>query len=273
MEFLASEFGGAVAIDGDTIVIGALLDVASDGVTRSGAAHVFVRNGDSWFEQQKLSPDDGAIGDRFGLSVAIDGDTIVVGAPNNDSAGTNSGSAYVFVRSGSTWTQQQQLTDPEGDIFVFFGSSVGVSSNTIAVGARLAEVAGERTGVVHVFGRSGDVWSQQQELVADDGQDLDNLGFSVVIDGDTIVTGAIGDDDRGSSSGSAYVFFRSEGVWTQQQKLLGSNASGTNFGRSVSVDGDIAVAAATGPPAFVFRRSGSTWSPQEKLADSGSSGG
>ena len=132
-------FGGGVAIDGDTIVVGAEFSDSSSG-SNSGSAYVFTLTGTTWTQQAKLTVDDGAADDRFGTSVAIDGDTIIVGATRNDVDGiTDSGSAYVFTRTGSTWTLQTKLAATDGATDDEFGNSVDVSGNTIVVGASLTD--------------------------------------------------------------------------------------------------------------------------------------
>ena len=123
----------SVAIAGDTIVVGAWLD--DDNGTDSGSAYVFTRTGTTWTEQAKLTASDGAADDQFGISVAIAGDTIVVGAYRDDDNGTDSGSAYVFTRTGTTWTQQAKLTASDGAADDQFGSSVAIAGDTIVVGA------------------------------------------------------------------------------------------------------------------------------------------
>src|SRR6185503_19688910 len=189
---------------------------------------------------------DAAAGDLFGDSVAVSGDTAVVGAIGDDDGGTSSGSAYVFVRSAGVWSQQQKLTASDALAGDEFGYSVAVSGDTAVVGARSDSDAGTFSGSAYVFVRSAGVWSQQQKLTASDAAAGDFFGFSVAVSGDTAVVGAIFDDDAGSGSGSAYVFVRSAGVWSQQQKLTASDAAASDsFGASVAVSGDTAVVGAS----------------------------
>jgi FG-GAP repeat protein/thrombospondin type 3 repeat protein len=250
-------FGESVAIDGDTMVVGA----PSDDAFR-GSAFVFVRSGGVWSEQQKLTAGDGATFDQFGTSVAIDGDTLAVGAFNDDGG---RGSAYVFVRGGGLWSEQQKLAAGDGTPGDIFGRSVAISGETLAVGAE-GDVAFR--GSAYVFVRSGGVWNEQQKLTASDGATFDQFGRSVAIDGDTLAVGAVGDD---SNRGSAYVFVRSGGVWSEQQKLTASDGTaGANFGRPVAISGDTLVVGAVAAnvfrgSAYVFVRSGGVWSEQQKL--------
>jgi len=172
---------------------------------------VFVRSGNTWAQQDKLTADDGAAGDVFGYSVAVYGDTAVIGAYGDDADnGDNSGSAYVFVRSGNTWAQQDKLTAPADDVDTagdYFGYSVAVYGDTAVIGAPgYVDVGSSAYGSAYVFVRSGNIWAQQDKLTADDGDTGDVFGNSVAVDGDTAVIGANNDDDNGDNSGSAYVF-------------------------------------------------------------------
>jgi hypothetical protein len=164
---VADFFGTSVAISGDTAIVGS--DQDDVGVNfDQGSAYIFVRSGTTWSQQQKLTASDGASPDIFGYSVAISGDTVIVGAPPDDvGANTDQGSAYVFVRSGTTWTEQQKLTAGDGAAGDTFGSSVAISGETIIVGAVNDDVGGNTDqGSAYVFVRSGTTWSQQQKLTA-----------------------------------------------------------------------------------------------------------
>ncbi|MFZ5818263.1 MAG: BspA family leucine-rich repeat surface protein [Chloroflexota bacterium] len=264
-------FGGSVAISGDTAIIGANLD--DDKGTNSGSAYVYTRSGSTWSQQQKLTASDGTPASNFGYSVAISGDTAIVGVVNE--AG-GQGSAYVYTRSGSTWSQQQKLTASDGASDDNFGGSVVVSStqNVAIIGASYDDDKGANSGSAYVYTRSGSAWSQQQKLTPSDGAADDKFGSSVAMSGDTAVIGAAFDDDKGTNSGSAYVYTYSGSAWSQQQKLTASDGAGfDNFGGSVAVSGNTAVVGAywhdtfTGS-AYVYTRSGSTWSQQQKLTAS-----
>ena len=197
-------FGESVSISGDTALVGAPLD--DDAGSDSGSASVFVRSGTTWTQQAKLTAGDAAALDQFGESVSISGDTAVVGAFGDDDAGVNSGSAYVFVRSGTTWTQQAKLTASDAAAGDQFGRSVSISGDTALVGAVGDDDAGSDSGSAYVFVRSGTTWTQQSKLTAGDAAAFDFFGFSVSISGDTVLVGAQGDDDAGTASGSAYIF-------------------------------------------------------------------
>jgi len=185
----------SVAISGDTVVVGAnYVDIG--GNLNQGSAYVFVRNGATWTQQEKLTAADGTGNDDFGFSVAISHDTVVVGAINDDvGGGFGQGSAYVFVRSGTTWSQQEKLTAGDGVTFDSFGFSVAISGDTVVVGSWFDDIGGEfDQGSAYVFVRSGGTWSQQQKLTATDGDSDDHFGVSVGISGDTVVIGAPNDD-------------------------------------------------------------------------------
>jgi hypothetical protein len=274
----ADNFGMSVAIHGDTAVVGAWID-DHVGAADAGSAYVFVRTGTTWSQQAKLVASDFAQGDVFGISVGIDGDSAVIGARDDDGpAGTNQGSAYVFVRSGTVWTEQAKLIPSDAMASDLFGTSVAISIDTVAVGARQGDAAQSAQGTAYVFVRSGTAWSQQAELAASDGLTADGFGISVDIDGDTAVVGSDQDDGPGlTDQGSAYVFVRSGTTWSQQAKLIPADAAAFDrFGYSVGIDGDRAVVGAyleepVAPnnldegAAYVFSRSGTTWTEEAKL--------
>ncbi len=197
-------FGVSVAVDGDTAVIGAYGN--DDAGPESGSAYVFVRNGTTWSEQAKLTASDAATYDRFGDSVAADGDTAVIGAPLDDDAAPESGSAYVFVRNGTTWNEQAKLTASDAATSDVFGESVAVDGDTAAIGSPLDDDAGFDSGSAYVFVRSGTTWNEQAKLTASDAAAYDVFGKSVAVGGDTAVVGARLNDDAGTNSGSAYVY-------------------------------------------------------------------
>jgi hypothetical protein len=250
-------FGWSVAVSGSTAVVGAY-GKNSD----TGAAYVFVRSGSTWSQQAKLTASDGLAHDEFGYSVALSGSTAVVGAIGNNSF---TGAAYVFTRSGSTWSQRTELTAAGGGAGGFFGVSVALSGSTAVVGA-IGDNTG--TGAAYVFKGSGIAWSQQGELTATDGASGDQFGVSVALSGSTAVVGAIGNN---SNTGAAYVFARSGSTWSQQAKLTATDgAPSDKFGTSVAIAKSTAVVGAPGNnsntgAAYVFARSGSTWSQQAKL--------
>ena len=182
------EFGRSVAIFGDTAIVGAYGD--DDEGNESGSAYIFRREGDNWIQQTQLLAGDGAAGNHFGESVAISGDTVIVGASGDDDKGTNSGSAYVFRRDDSEWGQPIKLTAVDGAAFDYFGESVAISGDTVIVGASLDDDKGTNSGSAYVFRWNGDSWVQQTKLLAGDGAEGDYFGASVAISGDTVVVGA-----------------------------------------------------------------------------------
>jgi len=263
--------GYSVSLDLNTAIAGAPFE---DGAgTDRGAAYVHTRSGTTWTQQQKLTASDTEDGDIFGASVAIDGDTAIVGAPYESTGGTQSGAAYVFTRSGSTWTEQQKLVASDASSFSEFGASVAISGNTVIVGAYQDNGAGSSRGAAYVFTRSGSTWTQQQKLAASDPEDFAYFGWSVSIQNDDAVVGARLKGDGGSNRGAAYVFTRSGATWTQQQKLTASDtADNDEFGISVSIDQNTVIVGADrrlgfgvdNGAAYVFTRSGSTWTQEQK---------
>ncbi len=251
-----AEFGGSVSISGDYAIVGASVN--------AGTAYIFVRSGTTWTEQAKLTASDRGVGDYFGHSVSIDGDYAIVGAYGNVDS-VLYGSAYIFIRNGTTWTEQAKLK--AADAFSFdFGYSVSINGDYAIVGAS--------DGSARVFVRSGTSWSQQEKLGASDGASVGGFGYSVSINGDYAVIGAHLDDDNGTGSGSVYVFHRSGIVWTEQDKLLPADGdAGDEFGGSVSIYGDHVIVSShldddngiDSGSVYMFERDGSNWAEQAKL--------
>ncbi|TPW11228.1 MAG: hypothetical protein FD127_3347, partial [Acidimicrobiaceae bacterium] len=225
-----------------------------------GAAYVFTRTGTTWTQQAKVTAADPAAGDQFGVSVGLDSDTIVVGSPADDDAGTDSGSAYVFTRTSTTWTQQAKVTSADPAAGDFFGYSVGVHGFSVVAGAPLDDDAAAGSGSAYVFTRTSTTWTQQAKVTSADAAEGDGFGIAVAIKGATIIAGAYNDDDdAGADSGAAYVFTRSATTWSELTKLVASDAGvGDYFGRSVSVGANLVVGAYLHPPgsssgsAYVF---------------------
>lgn len=268
---VGDQFGWSVDLDGDTVIVGApsLDGTGSD----SGAAYVFVRSGDTWVQQAKLTASDAAESDSFGWSVALDGNTALIGAIGDDSS---TGAVYVFVRSGTTWAQQARLVAADAMTTAQFGHAVALDGNTALIGAQFDSEAGNRAGAVYVFVRTGTTWTQQAKLLPSDPVDFGLFGWSVALDGNTALVGAIFNDKDifSFATGAAYVFARSGGVWSEQAKLAaGDTGTFDRFGSAVALEGNIAVVGARtsnasgmdSGAAYVFARTGGGWSEQTRL--------
>jgi FG-GAP repeat/PKD domain len=281
------DFGATVAISGETIAVGD--PHGSYMGTQNGGVYVFVRNGGTWSQQAFLERFDDE--QTLGWSLSLDGDTLAVGAPFGEHPGGTSGRVFVYLRSGTSWGFQQEIAGVLGiQGPVQFGRSVSLDQDTLVVGDPFqSEVGVGMSGTVSVFTRSGGTWTEQQELSASDpGPDLDGLGNSISLDGNTFVAGALFHTHGGTAGGAVYVFVQNGGLWTQQQELLPSDAApGQIFGRSVAIEGDTVVVGAPellelDPPfppgggagsVYVFVRNGSTWSQQQKLTPSDAAAG
>ena len=207
-------FGESVAISGDSAVVGAIFEDAGGG--GAGAAYVFERNqggAGNWGEVTKLTASDAQGGDFFGQSVAISGDTAVVGAYREDAGGSDAGAAYVFQRNeggADNWGEVKKLTASDAQAGDQFGISVAVSGDTAVVGASTEDAGGDDAGVAYVFerdeGGAGN-WGEVKKLTASDAQALDHFGFSVAVSGDTAVVGTPGLPFLfAEDAGAAYVF-------------------------------------------------------------------
>ena len=268
-------FGSRLAISGDTAVVGA---PNADG---TGAAYIFVRSAGVWTQEAELTAGDGATGDRFGWSVAVSGDTVVVGAPQH-TVGSNAqqGAAYVFRDAGGGWTQQAELTAPDGAAWIWFGYAVAASGETVMVGAPNLDVDWGDAGSVYVFDDSGNGWTQQAKLTAGDIEWMDCFGNAIALSGQTAVIGAYGHIVGGNGGqGTAYVFADADGSWSQQAELAASDgAQGDWFGYSVALSSDTVVVGAPNHPAqqgqpragaaYVFSDANDSWSQQTELTAS-----
>jgi len=274
-------FGEAVAVWGDTIAVAAPQedssstgvggDPANNSALTSGAVHVYVRQGASWVQQAYLKASNTEELDRFGSSIALDGDTLAVSAPAEDSSATGvngpqnnenasqSGAVYVFVRDGGVWTQEAYLKASNTGFGDRFGSSLAISGDTLIVGASYEDSDGQGvgsdqfnnaamdSGAAYVFRRAGGTWTQEAYLKASNSNPNDRFGYTVDIAGDLIVVGAIGEsspatgvngaqfDNTSPSSGAAYVFRRTAGAWSQEAYLKASNTDPLDrFGGAVA---------------------------------------
>ncbi|NQT64589.1 MAG: T9SS type A sorting domain-containing protein [FCB group bacterium] len=230
-----------------------------------------------WNEIEKILASDGDGGDRFGYSVSVSGEYTVIGAYCDDENGSLSGSAYIFQRNGSNWTEQAKLTASDGADGDYFGRSVSISGDCVVIGASHDDDNGFGSGSAYIFQGNGSNWTEQAKLTASDGAVDDYFGWSVSISGDYAVIGASHDDDNGFNSGSAYIFQRNGNIWTEQAKLTASDGAECEyFSRSVSISGDYAVFGADEDynkegyygSAYIFQRTGSNWIEQVKLTAS-----
>ncbi len=242
------DFGHSVAIDGDYIIVGA------PGDDPQSSAYVFMRNGADWTQQAKLTGSRGAQCDKFGHSVAIDGAYAIVGDPEDTKGGA--GSAYIFVRSGTNWSQEAKLSGTDGEAFDEFGSAVAIDGDRAVVGApgqSPKDPFSHRAGVGHIYGRAGAGWSLEAMLRAAEPKDIDipeyRAGTSVAISGDSVVLGAIGSD--GSSvpgvvlAGAAYLYTAAGGDWKGVEKLVpGDGIEWHYFGCAVAIDGGCTIVGA-----------------------------
>ncbi len=336
-------FGISVSIHGDTLAVGSYyisppIPNNTGGMAGVGSVYIFTRTDGVWTEQAHLNASNPESGDRFGSSISLFEDTLVVGAIGEDSNATgingdqadnsalDSGAVYVFTRTGETWTQQAYIKDSYSNIGGYFGASVSLTNDTLVVGAPDEEHYESDgsiafAGVVYVFTRTGMTWSQQAHLEVPsqfmvDGTTFKNgFGHSVSISGDTLVVGVPGDcsdadgvngDQTNCSvpfSGAAYVFTRSGTTWSQQAYIKASNSEGITigdstgyffvgdaFGSSVSISGNTLLIGAPNEASnatgvngdqtdnsvlgagavYIFTRNGTTWRQEAYLKPSSS---
>ena len=251
-------FGSAVAVEGDRAVVG--------DPTSNGSVYVFVRGAGGWTTETRLFSSDPVLSGRFGLSVSISGDRILVGTQGEDRA-------YVFARSGATWSEEEVLTIASPGT-TQFGYSVSISGDRALVGERVADAVGLSSGAAHVYLRVGADWVYEAQL-SPTTTEYRVLGTSVSLSGDVAVVGAVSSAQTGAPPEKAFVFARVGGAWVEEAELLSDDPNATDlYGLSVSVSGDRVVVGASrdndgganAGAAYVYARHGGAWDLEEKLA-------
>jgi hypothetical protein len=244
-------FGAALALEADRLMVGA--DRADN---RAGATYVYARSGVAWTQDARLTAADAASGDRFGSSVALSADSVLIGAPLHAAATVGSfgqGAAYVFVRSLGSWSQQARLLAVAGSNADGFGTAVSLDGNRALIGAPVAGGAGH----AYIFERAGAVWSEQALLGAIDGLPGDRFGWSVALSNDVAVIGA---PFALASCGNSVVFRRNGASWVE---TAGATIVTPNFGNlagwSVATDGSRFVVGAPGYAGAPDHRGAAFW--------------
>jgi hypothetical protein len=263
-------FGYAVDIDGDNIIVGAYqnnYDVNGGAqLSKAGAAYLFVNNGTTWAQVQKIVASDRTLNDNFGKAVSISGKYLVVGAPFEDEDASNAnylaeaGSAYIFKENGGVWSQIKKIVASDRSADANFGNTVDNTSDYVVVGAWKEQMDANgsnpitEAGATYVFANNSDAWSQHNKLVASDRFDVAHFGRSVSISNDKIVIGSEADNynlighssaDSVTVAGSAFIFQLQGNNWQQSQKLIANDRTEwANFGQSVAIfNNDILVGA------------------------------
>ncbi len=266
-------FGVAVAIQGDTLAVGASGedsnatgvngDQSDNSLFNPGAVYVFTRSGGVWTQEAYIKASNTDSGDGFGLDVDLDGDTLAVSAPSEDSGSpgvngdqsdnsvNNAGAVYVFTRSGTVWTQQAYLKAVNPSAIYSFGREMALSGDTLVAGSRLESsnatgingdpfnTLGGSSGAAYVFVRSAGVWTQEAYIKASNAGIGDNFGAALDLHGDTLAVGAVREDTAASNGGAVYLFSRTAGVWTEDDILTADLADAEDrFGEYVALHGD-----------------------------------
>ena len=274
-------FGHSVAINQNFLVVGAYKKDAGSNGLDMGAAYVFLRNGSSWQQTQKLTPNDGQANFMFGTSVAINSNTIFVGAPNAiaPTAGTG-GAVYTFTLSGisGTWFQQQKLTAFDASSQWKFGSKLTVSGSSLAVSTNDFPGPQSTPKAVYLFTQSGGVWFFQQKLTSPSTLPpiltYGTYGYHISISGNTLaVSGEFG-MHAGPTGGTVYVYVFSGSSWVLQQTIKSPDEFSDTFGDSLALDGnrlvigmrdDLMLSASSRGSAYVYERTGTVWNLRQKL--------
>lgn len=263
--------GRGVSIAGGYLAVGALHD--GDKGADAGAAYIFKQSGNAWVQQAKLTASDAAAGASFGAALSIRNEYLIVGAPKEHDPATEigaRGAAYIFKRSGTTWTQQAKVTASDRGELANFGQAVSISGDYAIVGNPWFH-----SSAAYIFERIGTKWTQQVKITGEfhgEGQG-DLFGDSVGISGNSAAVGAplARTDPGGDGHGCAYVFERAGQTWMQRARL--SPLDSSSFGRSVAIDGDRAVSPGdlqneSKAALYVFRRIAGVWTQQARTTSS-----
>ena len=262
-------FGYSVSVYDDLVAVGAHYN--DDNGSNSGSAYVYEKVNGVWTET-KLTASDAAADDWFGHSVSAYDDLVAVGARYNDDNGPNSGSAYVYEKVNGVWTETK-LTASDAAAYDWFGHSVSVYDDLVAVGAHYNDDNGLNSGSVYVYEKVNGVWTETK-LTASDAAADDRFGTSVSAYDDLVAVGAIFNDDNGSASGSAYVYEKVNGVWTETKLTASDAATNDRFGRSVSVYDDLVAVGArfnddngsNSGSAYVYEKVNGVWTETKLTA-------
>ncbi|MEW6746354.1 MAG: FG-GAP repeat protein [Planctomycetota bacterium] len=274
-------YGFSTAIEGEVAVIGAPQGDAP-GVPLAGAAYVCRYDGSVWQEVQKLTASDAGPSDFLGSALAMADPVIAVGAPYDDDGGVNAGSAYLFLRDGSAWRQDQKLVASDVRAHDGFGCAVAVNSDIVLVGADQGGPTGQVSGAAYVFRFNGTLWVEEAKLTAGDADPMDQFGYSVATDIDLAIVGAPFDDEAGENVGAVYVFRCWGATWVEEQKLLpDTSRPDTRFGTAVAVRDGLLVMGAPGEgetiagagAAYLYAEQGGQWVRLRELAASDAASG
>ena len=265
-------FGFSLSIDGDHADIGAY--GTSSAGPNTGSAYIFKRDGSNWIEQDVLKASDAASGDHFGISTAIDGDYVVIGAFRNDDNGNDSGSAYIFKNNGSNWVEETILKASDASSDDHFGRSVSISDEYVLIGALRNDDNGNDSGSAYIFKNYGSNWVEELKLTASDASADDRFGFSVSISGEHAIIGAYLNDEKGTNSGAAYIYRNDNNTWVEEIKLLASDATiEDRFGRNVSIYNEYVIVGShlndeggeDAGAAYIFKKKNNVWIEETKL--------
>ena len=273
-------FGYSLSIHADRLIVGANQD--DDNGNNAGAAYIYAREeSGSWAQEAKITATDGSAGDHFGISVDVDENRAIIGAPFDGNA--YNGSAYIFTRdSNGAWSQEQKITASDSAREDLFGLSVAIDDDRVIIGAYRDDDKGDNAGSAYIYVRGSDgTWDIESHIFANDARDGDQFGYAVDIAGDRALIGANLGKHNGNATGSAYIFTRqSNGSWTESEKITANDAMADDeFGQAVALtsDGARAIIGAyqddddgiSSGSAYIFtRQSSGSWNEDAKITAS-----
>jgi hypothetical protein len=265
-------FGRDVVVQGDVALI------TANGDQNSGRAYAYRRVGGNWTLSQAFKGPDTAQGDFFGFEADMGGNWAVIGSPQNDGIGANSGAAYVSFDNGTAFSHVQKIVAVDGAASDQFGWSVAVDGNLMVIGSASDSDDGASSGSAYVYRQSGGVWFFEQKLTASTADTADQFGWDVETDGEIILVSSVSDEEPGQGeTGAVFAFAYFAGAWNEVQRFVAPDAmSGDRFGWDIELDGNVLAVAGTdhdqpvadGGAIWVYRFNGSFWAQEQKLAPS-----
>jgi len=280
-ELLASDsaphdnYGIVVALSTGTAVIGVPFD--SSRIFNAGSAYVYKHRNGAWSLQQKLQASDSAPGDQYGWSIALQGDTLLIGARFDDDRGFNSGSIYAYTLTDGVWVERQKFSAPDGAVNDQYGYTISLDGDLAFIGTPFDDDNGFESGSVYIYTRIAGLWTVEKKITAYDGEPGDQFGWSVALSAGSALIGARFDDDEAFNSGSAYLYNRTAQTWHMKQKFTASDAAvNDQFGWTVALDDQTAVIGArfnddmgiNSGSAYVYTLIDKVWGQHQKLTAS-----
>jgi len=260
------QFGWSVSVSGNRMIIGANRN--NKEVANAGAAYIYYSNGTQWLLESTLIAPDAGINNYFGQAVDIKDNTAIVSAIYNDDLGDRAGAAYIFSRQENEWVFKAKLLAPDGNSRDYFGSSVALCNNYVAIGATGNDAQKENSGAVYIYSNQTGTWQFKQKLMDPNGNKDDGFGNAVAMTTDQLIVGSYQNDEKAQNAGAVFIYRLTGAEWALTTKLLAPDGNaGDLFGYACAINHNYALIGAqqhnhnnqiTGA-AYLYQRIGNSW--------------